>query len=144
MVSGLIALGWDIYKWKVAERVQLKVSAMPGFVMTTGDPRQRYISITATNTGKISTTIKLLTLHGFKNKKDLKKRNGEMASIVTPVYGQLPVRLNPGDDWTAGLLQDLNGIEEYFQYPFVFVGFEDTVSDKPVRAQLDMEKIKNP
>lgn len=139
----LAALLWDYYKWHLSEQVQLKVTAFPGFLMTTGDPNQEYISLTATNIGKIPTTIKLITLQGFEKKKDLKKRNGQRVSIVTPAYGQLPVQLKPGDDWTGGIYQDLSGIEEYYKYNLVFIQFEDTMSKTPIRAQLDIEKIKS-
>lgn len=60
-IAGLGALGWDVYKWRYSERVQLKVTATPGFVTTT-NPKEEMIMVSVTNIGKVPTTLKLLSL----------------------------------------------------------------------------------
>ncbi len=136
-VTGISAILWDFYKWRYNERVRLKVSATPGFVMT-GNPHERYIHITVYNIGKIPTTIKLLSLHNFDNKKELKKRNGKNVSVImNPAYGNLPARLNPGDDWAGGFKQNFDGVEKYLEYSIFVVQIEDTMSEFPFRAIID-------
>src|ERR1700733_10697688 len=96
-IAGISALFWDYYKWRYSERVRLKVWATPGFVSTIYS-RTKHINVAVTNVGKIPTTIKLLSFHGFDSINELKKRNGHEPSIImTPGYGNLPVRLNPGE-----------------------------------------------
>lgn len=58
-IAGLFALCWDYYKWKYAERVQLKVTAIPNFV-NAEDRRKEMIWVSVTNIGKIPTTINFL------------------------------------------------------------------------------------
>ncbi|MBA3715916.1 MAG: hypothetical protein H0W76_26295 [Pyrinomonadaceae bacterium] len=141
-IAGLFALCWDYYKWKYAERVQLKVTAIPNFV-NAEDRRKEMIWVSVTNIGKIPTTIKLLTLHGFNSKRGMKKRNGENLAIITqPFYGQLPAKLNPGDDWDGGFDQHSEGIEEYLKYKYFVVQVEDTMSNKPFRAEVDKSLVK--
>lgn len=142
-IAGLGALGWDYYKWRYSERVQLKVTAMPNFV-NAQDRRKEMIWVTVTNIGKIPTTIKLLSLHGFNSKHDMKKRNGEKPGIVTQgLYGQLPAKLNPGDDWGGGIDQYGEGIEEYFKFKYFIVQVEDSMSiGMPFRAEVDKTQIK--
>lgn len=138
-IAGVSALVWDYYKWRYSERVRLKVWATPGFVSTL-DSHTLHINVSVTNVGKIPTTIKLLSFHGFDSKKHLKKRNGHDPSIVmTPGYGTLPVRLNPGDDWTGGIRQDQ--FEAYGKYKYFFVQIEDSMSDFPYRAEIDKSRI---
>lgn len=133
-IAGLAALGWDFYKWRYSERVRLKVTATPNFV-TTINPHKKLIWVTVTNIGKIPTTIKLLSLHGFDTKAELKKRNGKDLSIImNPLHGQLPVRMNPGDDWGCGFTQDGEDIEKYYEYNHFIIQIEDTMSEKPFRA----------
>ncbi len=140
-VAGVSALVWDFYKWRYAERVRLKVSATPGFVEL-GKPGIEYINVTVTNVGKISTTIKLLSFHGFNSKKELKKRNGQSVQIVrATAYGELPVRLDPGDDWTGGCRQDMAALVVCRDFKFFFVQIEDTLSDFPFRAEIDKSRI---
>src|SRR5258706_5761170 len=100
-IAGFGALGWDFYKWRYSERVRLKVFANLNFI-STDNPRDEMLMISVTNIGKVATTIKMLSFHGFNSKRELKKRNGnEMSIMMNPLHGQLPARLNPGDDWTG-------------------------------------------
>ncbi len=141
-VAGIGALVWDFYKWRYSERVRLKVTAIPGFI-TKENSDQKYISVSVCNIGKLPTTIKLISLHGFNNKKELKKRNGKRISIIrSPDFGQLPIRLNPGDDWTCLLRQDLGGIKEYLEFRHFIIQMEDTMSEFPFRAEIDKELFK--
>lgn len=96
----LAALGWDFYKWRYAERVQLEVIANPGMV-STDNPNEKLIMVRVTNIGKVSTTIKLLSLHGFDSKKALRKRNGQNVAVAhLPMYcPPLPHKLSPGEEW---------------------------------------------
>lgn len=142
-IAGLTALGWDFYKWRYSERVRLKVTATPNFVSTT-NPHEKLIWVTVTNIGKIPTTIKLLSFHGFDTKAEQKKRNGKDVSIMlNPLHGQLPIRLNPGDDWAGGFRQNGEGIEKYYQFNHFIIQIEDTMSEKPFRAEVDKSLIKN-
>ena len=141
-VLALVALIWDYYKWKHNETVQLEVQAIPNFAYTL-NPGQDYIRVMVKNIGKVSTTIKLITLHGFDSKRDMKKLPyGHSTAIVTPAIGTLPVKLNPTDDWDGFLLQDLEGIETYFKYKHFCVQIEDSMSKKPFRAEVDKSRIK--
>lgn len=139
----LAALGWDFYKWRYAERVRLEVRASPGMVSTT-KPDEKLIMVSVTNIGKIPTTIKLLSLHGFESKKSLNKRNGEKVAIAhQPMYcPPLPHKLNPGEDWSGFLRQHSNGMEEFIEYPYFIIQIEDTMSTKPFRAEVDRERMK--
>ncbi len=141
-IAGLAALGWDFYKWRYSERVSLKVTATPNFV-STSNPHEKLIWVTVTNIGKIPTTIKLLSFHGFDTKDELKKRNGKKLSIMmNPLHGQLPVRLNPGDDWACGFSQNSGLVEQYDEFKHLFVQIEDTMSEKPFRAEIDKSSIE--
>lgn len=142
-IAGLAALGWDFYKWRYSERVRLKVTATPNFV-STNNSQEKLIWVTVTNIGKIPTTIKLLSFHGFDNKAEQKNRNGKDVSIMlNPLHGQLPVRLNPGDDWACGFRQKGEGIEKYYKFKHFIVQIEDTMSEKPFRAEVDKSLVKN-
>ncbi|MBS1770033.1 MAG: hypothetical protein JSS77_10250 [Acidobacteria bacterium] len=138
-IAGVSALVWDYYKWRHSERVRLTVLATPGFV-STSDPYTKYIHISVTNVGKIPTTIKLLSFHGFDSKKHLKSRRGHHVSLVMTLgYGTLPVRLNPGDDWIGGIRQDQ--FVEYQAYKYFYVQIEDTMSEFPFRAEIEKTLI---
>jgi hypothetical protein len=137
----LAALGWDYYKWRYAERVQLKVSANPGFI-NPAKPKQTFISVVVTNIGKIPTTINLLSLHGFDTKAELENRNGKNVAVVhRPLYGTLPARVEPGNEWVGGIDQNSNGIEVYLKYKYFIVQIEDTMSTKPFRAEIDKSRL---
>lgn len=138
--AGLGALSWDFYKWRYSERVRLRVMATPGFVTTT-DPSTEYVHVAVYNVGRMRTTIKAISLHGFDNKKELKKRNGKKIRIVwNPSYGQLPAILEPGDDWACGLLQSSIN-KEYLQFEYFIVQIDDTMSEFPFRAQVDKKLL---
>jgi hypothetical protein len=143
-IAGLAALGWDYYKWRYAERVQLRVWATPGFA-TTDNPNENLISISVTNIGKISTTIKLISLHGFDSKRELKKRNGQEPSVVlNPLYATapFPARLEPGNEWSGAINQDQEGIRKYLKYKYFILQIEDALSEKPFRAEIDKSRIE--
>jgi hypothetical protein len=143
MIAGLTALGWDYYKWRYAERVQLKVTAIPGYV-TDRDPLKKLIMVSVTNVGKIPTTIKLLSLHGFNTKAEQKKPRGKKVSIVlNPLYAQLPIKLNSGDDWVGYLLQNEENLGRYDEFEHFIIQIEDTMSKKPFRAEVDRTLIKD-
>ncbi len=73
----------------------------------------------------------------------MKKRNGENLAIITqPFYGPLPAKLNPGDDWGGGFDQNSEDIEEYLKYKHFVVQVEDTMSNKPFRAEVDKSLVK--
>jgi hypothetical protein len=142
-IAGLLALGWDYYKWRYAERVLLRVWATPGFVSTSDPRRTPFIMVSVTNIGKIPTTLKIISLHGFESKWGMRKRNGKKAAIVpTPLYSQLPVRLEPGNDWGDGVSQDSEVIKEFLSYKYFVIQIEDTMSKKPFRAIVDKSLIK--
>ncbi len=137
----LAALGWDYYKWRYSERVQLKVSANPGFI-NPAKPNEPFISVSVTNIGKIPTTINLLSLHGFNTKAELKGRNGkDVAVVTTPLYSRLPARLEPGNEWVGGIDQSSKAIERYLKYEHFIVQVEDTMSKKPFRAEVDKSRL---
>ncbi len=101
------------------------------------------IWVSVTNVGKVPTTIKLLSLHGFETKRQMRKRNGKKVSIVTqPLYTQLPIRLNPGDDRGGGLSQNTEGIDVYIKFEHFIIQVEDTMSHKPFRPEVDKALIK--
>jgi hypothetical protein len=140
-IAGLVALGWDYYKWRYAERVQLKVLAVPGFLATHDPRREEFIMVSVTNVGKIPTTLKVISLHGFESKKKLKKRNGQKVAITpNPLYSQLPHRLEPGNDWTGGVRQSKD-LEEFLKYEYFVIQIEDTMSKEPFRAIVDKALI---
>ncbi len=67
----------------------------------------------------------------------MKERNGhEPSAVMTPGYGTLPARLNPGDDWTGGVRQE-DQFDTYRKYNHFVVQIEDTMSDFPFRAEVD-------
>jgi len=141
---GLGALIWDFYKWKFSEKVRLQVSAISGFT-TTVNPNDNLLSITVTNIGKVPTTIKILSFHGFDSKKELKNRNGKDISVnLNPMYatGPLPYRLEPGNDWTGSINQDQPVLKKYLNHKYFVVQVEDTMSDKPFRAIVDQERFR--
>jgi hypothetical protein len=142
-VISTTVLIWDLYKWRYAERVRLEVSATPGFVMTNDPYKRKFIHVSVTNIGKIKTTIKLISLHGFNSKRELKKkRNGENVSIMlNPEYGKLPVTLEPGDDWACGFVENFDGIEKYLEYPIFVVQINDTMSRFPFHAEVDKQLL---
>ena len=141
---GLAALIWDFYKWKFSEKVRLHVSAIPGFT-TTINPNDNLLSITVTNIGKVATTIKVLSFHGFDSKQELKNRNGKDVSVnLNPMYatGPLPYRLEPGNEWTGSINQDQPLLKKYLDHKYFVVQVEDTMSDKPFRAIVDQERFR--
>ncbi|HMH43422.1 MAG TPA: hypothetical protein VK557_08065 [Pyrinomonadaceae bacterium] len=138
------ALIWDFYKWRYAERVRLRVWATPGFANTV-NPQDKLISISVTNIGKIPTTLKLLSFHGFDSKKELKKRNGKDVSInVSPLYptGPLPYRLEPGNEWNEAIDQRQPLLLKYLKHKYFIVQVEDTISEKPFRAEIDKKRFR--
>ena len=140
-IAGLGALGWDYYKWRYSERVQLKVIATPG--MSTTFSNETLIRINVVNIGKISTTIKMLSFHGFNSKADMKKRNGKnLRIVITTLYSELPAKLNPGDDWDGYITQYQEGFEDYLKFKHFIVQIEDTMSEFPFRAEIDKSRIK--
>ena len=140
-VLALVAIVWDYYKWRYNEIVQLSVAALPNFV-TTFNPEQNYIRVMVTNIGKIPTTIKLISLHGFNSKKEMRQKNGHDVALITPAMGELPVKLNPADDWDGFLIQNFEGVEKYLKYKYFCVQIEDTMSTKRFRAEVDKSKLR--
>jgi hypothetical protein len=140
-IAGLGALGWDYYKWRYSERVQLKVTATPNFI-STDNPDEEFIMVSVANIGKIPTTLKLISLQGFESKKKLKKQYGQKIGVVNKIlYGPLPFRLEPGSDWTGGIRHG-SGIEPFLDYEYFVIQVEDTMSTKPFRAIVDKSRIK--
>lgn len=140
----LAALFWDFYKWRFAERVRLSVWATPGFTTTT-NPHEKLISVSVTNVGKIATTIKLLSFHGFDSKKELKKRNGKDVTVnLNPLYasGPFPYRLEPGNEWFGSVDQTQPTLLKYLNHKYFIVQVEDTLSDTPFRAEVDQERFR--
>jgi hypothetical protein len=140
----LAALIWDFYKWRYAERVRLRVWATPGFA-NTANPQEILINISVTNIGKIPTTLKLLSFHGFDSKKELKKRNGKDVSInVRPLYptGPFPYHLEPGKEWNGAIDQTQPLLMKYLNYKYFMVQVEDTMSEKPFRAEIDQKRFR--
>lgn len=142
-ITGTTAIVWDVYKFWYSEQVRLKVTAIPGF-LSTANPNERLISVSVTNIGKIPTTIKLLSFQGFNTKPSSKIRYGEKTSVMmTPLHGQLPVRLNPGDDWFCAFSENAEGMDEFYSFKHFFIQVEDTMSTKPFRAEVDKSLVKS-
>lgn len=119
MLLGTGALAWDWYKWKFSETVKLRVTATPNFVATV-DPYQDMIWVNITNIGKVTTKILNISLQGFENKPDKRKRHGQkVAVVVNLLHGQLPVMLPPGEVWGAGIRQDTPDIKEFASYRII-------------------------
>jgi hypothetical protein len=141
-IAGLLALGWDYYKWRYAERVQLRVTATPGFVSTDDPRKEEFIMVSVANIGKIPTTLKLIAIQGFESKRKLRKTYGQKVAIIRNIlYNQLPVRLEPGNDWVGGIRQN-NQLKEFLEYEYFVVQVEDTMSKKPFRAIVNKSHIK--
>jgi len=137
------ALGWDFYKWRYSERVRLRVTAAPNFV-STDNPNQPMIFVSIANIGRITTTIKIISLQGFESKKALKKRHGQKISVVRSfLYNQLPVKLSSGEDWGGGIRQDTPDIDEFMKFKHFIVSIEDSVSDWPFRAEVDKALMRS-
>jgi hypothetical protein len=62
--------------------------------------------------------------------------------MLNPLHGQLPAKLNPGDDWACGFSQNEESIEKYYKFNHFIVQIEDTMSEKPFRAEVDISLIK--
>lgn len=140
-VAGISALGWDYYKWRFAERVQLRVSAVPNF-LSTDNPHEPMIWVHITNVGKISTKIHNISIQGFDKKPTKKKRHGDKIAIVRQIlYNQLPVMLHPGEDWSGGIRQNTPDIQEFTTFKYFIVSIEDSVSDWPFRAEVDKTSL---
>jgi hypothetical protein len=140
----LAAVIWDFYKWRYSERVRLRVWAAPGF-RSTVNPRETLISISVTNIGKVATTLKLLFFHGFDSKKELKKRNGKDVSVnLHPLYptGPFPYRLEPGNEWSGAIDQKQPPLLKYLEHKYFIVQVEDTMSEKPFRAEIDKKRCR--
>jgi hypothetical protein len=145
-VAGLAAIGWDFYKWRYSERVRLKVTANPNFLFYHPglpdhmQPKDNLLAVSVTNIGKIPTTVKFVSFHGFNSKSAMRKRNGEeMSFAMTPKYAELPAKLAHGDDWTGFFLQD--GLETYLKYEYFVVQIEDSMSEFPFRAIVDKQSM---
>lgn len=140
----LAALGWDFYKWRYSERVRLRVWATPGFA-STNNPSEKLIMISVTNIGKIATTLKVLSFHGFDSKKELKNRNGKDVSInLHPLYatGPFPYRLEPGNEWSGAIDETQPSLQKYLNHKYFIVQVEDTMSAKPFRGEVDQKRMK--
>jgi len=139
------ALIWDLYKWRYSERVRLRVWASPGFT-TTLNPQEKLLHFSVTNIGKVATTIKLLSLHGFDSEKEMKKQKRigkEPSVIISPVYASapLPHRLEPGNEWSGAIDQTQPGIQGYLKFKYFIVQVEDTLSENPFRAEIDKSRL---
>ncbi len=139
----IAALVWDFYKWRYSERVRLRVWATPGFA-NTANPNETLISISVTNIGKVPTTLKLLSFHGFDSKKEMKKRNGQDVSInLNPLYatGPFPYRLEAGNEWSGAIDQTQPFLQKYLRHKYFIVQVEDSMSDEPHRAEIDKDRF---
>ena len=141
-VLALMAIGWDFYKWRYNETVQLEVSAFPNFASTANT--QIYIRVMVTNIGKIATTVKLISVQGFdsKPKRTSKKYEGKDLGIINPAIGSLPVKLNPSDDADFLIFQNFEGIEKFRKYQYLYFRIEDSVSKRKFGAAIKMRDIK--
>lgn len=122
----------------------LRVWATAGFANTV-NPHEKLISISVTNIGKIPTTLKLLSFHGFDSKKELKKRNGKDVTInISPLYptGPFPYRLEPGNEWQGAIDQRQPSLLKYLKHKYFMVQVEDTMSEKPFRAEVDQKRFQ--
>lgn len=143
MLLALLALIWDLYKWRYSERIRLRVWATPGFT-STHNPTETLISISVTNIGKVPTTLKLLSFHGFDSKEELKKRNGKDVSVnLYPLYatGPFPYRLEPGNEWSGSIDQTQPLLQKYLQHEYFIVQVEDTMSKTGFRAEIDKDRF---
>lgn len=98
-----------------------------------------------TNIGKIPTTLKLLSFHGFDSKKELKKRNGKEVSInISPLYptGPFPYRVEPGNEWHGAIDQTQPLLLKYLNHKYFIVQVEDTMSEKAFRAEIDKKRFR--
>lgn len=137
----IAALGWDFYKWRYTERVRLKVWASGGHVTTT-NRHEELIRVSVTNIGKVGTTIQAIALQGFNSKKEMKKRYGHKVGVISqPLFATLPARLEPGNQWDGCIKQNTPDILEYLKFKHFIVQVEDSISDKPFRAEIDKSTI---
>ena len=72
----------------------------------------------------------------------MKKRYGEKLGIIPqPLFSKLPARLEPGNDWNGCIKQNTSDIYEYLKFKHFIVQVEDSISEKPFRAEIDKSTI---
>ena len=74
----------------------------------------------------------------------MKSRNGKEPSVILNFAystAPLPYRLEPGNEWSGGIDQTQKGIQDYLKFKYFVAQVEDTLSEKPFRAEIDKARL---
>ncbi len=108
-VTGLTALVWDFYKWKVAGP-KLTVSISVGMTLANAPTDTEYIVVRVGNVGTSPTTLNMIGFAIYDSwlaRMRLKPRNGKAFVVLHPFRSSpLPFKLDVGAEWTGLIGQD--------------------------------------
>ncbi len=132
-------LVWDIYKWKTSgPRILLTtVCDMTCIGMSNMPQDKTVILVTATNSGNLPTTIKVLGLRHYKNWMWRIRRKTDDRRIISKPYSThpLPSTLEPGKEW-MGFIEQNEEMEALIKSGILFCELCLSHSRKPKLTRI--------
>ena len=138
--TGVIALGWDIWKWywdrshfKMDVRMNMRVTGSPP------DPNT-YVMVTVSNRSGVTTTLRALWLVDYEHRWRRIIRRAVRSYFVRDIYYStsmppLPYVLQPGHEWTGSVIQTTD-VETMADRGFLSCQLQHSARKRPMTARV--------
>jgi hypothetical protein len=140
-VIASLVLVWDVYKW-ARQGPKLRINVRPN-MQTYGISEYEegtYVVVDAVNVGSLPTTISIIGLTYYKNTfyRLIRKAEAHFVSPSPVLTQPLPFLLEPGRQWTGGLIQN-EELEKMAKEGVLLCLVYDAWHKKPYKKRINIE-----